>query len=97
MNNKRRDFLKLTDLVVKMGKIATVGLVPAVNGQVMNTVFSILPDWNTGVNKPVKIVRKIKPNLKRKRNQKSFCPGITIINYDQPTITITNFEIEGEK
>lgn len=32
-------------LAAKMGKIATVGLAPAVNGPLMNTVFSLIATW----------------------------------------------------
>jgi BASS family bile acid:Na+ symporter len=32
-------------IAAKMGKIATIGLAPAVNGPVMNTVFSLIATW----------------------------------------------------
>lgn len=32
-------------IAAKMGKIATVGLAPAVNGPIMNTVFSLIATW----------------------------------------------------
>lgn len=32
-------------IAAKMGKIATVGLAPAVNGPIMNTVFSLIAAW----------------------------------------------------
>ena len=32
-------------IAARMGKIATVGLAPAVNGPVMNTVFSLIATW----------------------------------------------------
>ncbi|MEO7768850.1 MAG: bile acid:sodium symporter family protein [Ferruginibacter sp.] len=32
-------------LAVKMGKIATIGLAPAVNGPIMNTTFSLIATW----------------------------------------------------
>lgn len=32
-------------IAAKMGKIATVGLAPAINGPIMNTVFSLIATW----------------------------------------------------
>lgn len=48
-------------IAVQMGKIATVGLAPAINGPIMNTTFSLIATWwggkdiaeNTIVNKPL--------------------------------------------
>lgn len=48
-------------LAAQMGKIATIGLAPAVNGPIMNTVFSLIATWwggkppKEGLGKPVEI------------------------------------------
>ena len=52
-------------IAVQMGKIATVGLAPAVNGPVMNTTFSLIATWwgSKPVEEGRQIVRAGKPLL----------------------------------
>lgn len=52
-------------IAVQMGKIATVGLAPAVNGPIMNTTFSLLGTWwgsKAGKEETNVLLNKIKEN-----------------------------------
>ncbi len=51
-------------IAVQMGKIATLGLAPAVNGPIMNTTFSLIATW--WGSKPVTDIGQPKPLIERR-------------------------------